>query len=68
MVCGVAAAVVVARSAALSGAASGVLAAVVAALGYAALARGARLLPTAYAAALFGVAAAVAVGRLHGSS
>ena len=67
-VCGVAAAVVVARSAALSGAAAGVLAAVVAALGYAALARGARLLPTAYAAALFGVAAAVAVGRLHGSS
>ena len=44
------------------------VAAVVAALGYAALARGARLLPTAYAAALFGVAAAVAVGRLHGSS
>ena len=41
---------------------------VAAALGYAALARGARLLPTAYAAALFGVAAAVAVGRLHGSS
>ena len=68
VVCGAAAAVVVARSAALSGAASGVLAAVVAALGYAALARGARLLPTAYAAALFGVAAAVAVGRLHGSS
>ena len=52
----------------LSGAASGVLAAVAAALGYAALARGARLLPTAYAAALFGAAAAVAVGRLHGSS
>jgi PTS system mannose-specific IID component len=66
--CGVAAAVVIARSAALSGAAAGVLAAAAAAAGYAALARGARLLPTAYAAALFGAAAAVAVGRLHGSS
>ncbi len=66
--CGIAAAVIVARSAALSGAVSGVLAAVAAAAGYAALARGARLLPTAYAAALFGAAAAVAVGRLHGSS
>ena len=66
--CGLAAAVVVARAAALSGPAAGVLAAVAAAAGYAALARGARLLPTAYAAALFGAAAAVAVGRLHGSS
>ena len=66
--CGVAAAVVVVRSAALSGAASGALAGAAAAGGYVALARGARLLPTAYAAALFGAAAAVAVGRLHGSS
>jgi PTS system mannose-specific IID component len=66
--CGVAAAVVIARSAALSGPAAGALAAAAAAAGYAALARGARLLPTAYAAALFGAAAAVAVGRLHGSS
>jgi mannose PTS system EIID component len=66
--CGVAAAVVIARSAALSGAAAGALAAAAAAAGYVALARGARLLPTAYAAALFGAAAAVAVGRLHGSS
>jgi PTS system mannose-specific IID component len=67
-VCGVAAAVVVARGAALSGGAAGVLAAVAAALGYAALARGARLLPTAYAAALFGAAAGAVVGHLHGSS
>ncbi|HEX9307418.1 MAG TPA: PTS system mannose/fructose/sorbose family transporter subunit IID [Anaeromyxobacter sp.] len=67
-ICGVAAAVVVARSAAASGAFSGALVAIAAALGYAALARGARLLPTAYAAALFGAAAAVVVGRLHGSS
>jgi PTS system mannose-specific IID component len=66
--CGVAAAVVIARSAAFSGAAAGALAAAAAAAGYVALARGARLLPTAYAAALFGAAAAVAVGRLHGSS
>jgi PTS system mannose-specific IID component len=66
--CGVAAAVVVARSAAASGVAAGALAAAAAALGYAALARGARLLPTAYVAALFGAAAAAVVGRLHGSS
>ena len=67
--CGIAAAIVVVRSAAaVSGAASGALAAIAAAAGYAALAHGARLLPTAYAAALFGAAAAVAVGRLHGSS
>jgi mannose PTS system EIID component len=66
--CGVAAAVIIARSAALSGVLAGALAAVAAVLGYAALARGARLLPTAYAAALFGAAAGVVVGRLHGSS
>jgi len=65
--CGVAAAVIVARSAALAGLAAGALAAVAAALGYAALARGARLLPTAYAAALFGAAAAAVVGSFHGS-
>jgi len=73
--CGVAAAVFVARSAtltsaspgALSGASAGVLAVVAAGLGYGALARGARLLPAAYAAALFGAAAAAVVGRLHGS-
>jgi PTS system mannose-specific IID component len=66
--CGVAAAVVVARSAASAGAGAGVLAAAAAVLGYAALARGARLLPTAYAAALFGAVAAAVVGRLQGSS
>lgn len=64
--CGVAAAVIVARSAAISGVPAGALAAAAAGLGYAALARGVPLLPTAYAAALFGAAAA-AVGRLHGS-
>jgi PTS system mannose-specific IID component len=66
--CGVAAAIVIARGAAVSGPAAGALAAAAAIAGYAALARGARLLPTAYAAALFGAAAAVVVGRLHGSS
>jgi PTS system mannose-specific IID component len=66
--CGVAAAVVVARSAASAGPAAGALAAATAGLGYAALARGARLLPTAYVAALVGAVAAAVVGRLQGSS
>jgi PTS system mannose-specific IID component len=68
VLCGVAAAVVVARSAALPGAASGALAALAAAAGYGALARGARLLPTAYAAAALGAVAAAVAGRIHGSS
>jgi PTS system mannose-specific IID component len=66
--CGAAAALVVGRSAAASGEAAGVFATVAAVLGYAALARGARLLPAAYVAALAGVGAALVVGRLHGSS
>ncbi len=66
--CGVAAAVIVGRSAALAGVVAGVVAALAATLGYAALASGARLLPTAYAAALLGAAAAAAFGRLHGGS
>jgi PTS system mannose-specific IID component len=71
--CGLAAAVFVVRSAAqpglpLPGLAAGALVALAAVLGYLALARGARLLPTAYAAALFGAAAALVVGRLGGSS
>jgi PTS system mannose-specific IID component len=65
--CGVAAAILAARGAALSGGAGGALAVVAAALGYAALARGARLLPTAYVAALAGAFAAALVGRFHGS-
>jgi PTS system mannose-specific IID component len=68
VLCGVAAAVIVARSAALAGLGAGLLVAAAGVLGYLALARGARLLPAAYAAALFGAAAAVAVGRLGGSS
>jgi PTS system mannose-specific IID component len=72
--CGVAAGIVVLRSAALDGGgaagafAAGAFAAVAAAAGYAALARGARLLPTAYVAALAGIGAAVVVGRLQGAS
>jgi PTS system mannose-specific IID component len=66
--CGAAAAIVVVRSAALQGGEAGIVAAAAAAGGYVALARGARLLPTAYAAVLAGVGAAVVVGRLHGSS
>jgi len=65
--CGVAAAIVVVRSAAPFGGAGGVIAAAAAALGYAALSRGARLLPAAYVVALAGAGAAVVVARLHGS-
>ncbi|WP_308197076.1 MULTISPECIES: PTS system mannose/fructose/sorbose family transporter subunit IID [Anaeromyxobacter] len=65
--CGVAAAIVVLRGAGAAGAAAGIVAALVAGTGYAALVRGARLLPTAYVAALAGIAVAVA-GHLHWSS
>ena len=66
-VCGVAAAAIIARSAALGGLSFGALAAASAVVGYAALSRGARLLPAAYAAALFGAAASAVVARLHRS-
>jgi PTS system mannose-specific IID component len=65
--CGLAAALVVSRGLALSGGTAGVLAFAGAAGGYAALARGARLLPTAYVAVLAGIGAALVAGRLHGS-
>lgn len=65
--CGLAAALTVARGAALSGPAAGALAFVAAAGGYAALARGARLLPTAYVAVIAGVGAAFVAARLHGN-
>ena len=64
--CGFAAALVVVRGAALSGTSAGVLAALAAALGYAALARGAGLLPTAYVAVIAGIGAALAAARLRG--
>jgi PTS system mannose-specific IID component len=65
--CGIAAAAVIAGAAVAGGPRAGVLAALAAVAGLAALTRGARLLPTAYAAALFGAAAAAVAGRLHGS-
>jgi PTS system mannose-specific IID component len=62
---GVAAAVFVVRSG-ISAPFAGALAALTAGLGYAALARGARLLPTAYVATLAGIGAALLFGHLHG--
>jgi mannose PTS system EIID component len=66
--CGVAAAVIAVRGAALAGAGAGLFVALAAAAGYAALSRGARLLPAAYAAALAGVGVAIVAGRIHGGS
>ena len=64
--CGLAAALTVARGAVLSGPAAGALAFLAAASGYAALARGARLLPTAYVAVIAGAGAALVASRVHG--
>jgi PTS system mannose-specific IID component len=66
--CGLAAAVVVVQGTALSGLGAGAAAAAAAVAGYLALARGAGLLPAAYAAALLAVGAAALVGRLQGGS
>jgi PTS system mannose-specific IID component len=66
--CGVAAAIVVLRSGGAEGAAAGIVVALAAIAGYAALSRGARLLPTAYVAALAGIGAAAVVGHFHWSS
>ena len=63
-VCGAAAAVVLVRGA--GGASAPLLAAVAAGAGYAALARGARLFPTAYLATLAGIGAAAVLGRIQG--
>lgn len=65
--CGVAGAIFVVRAGAAAGGAAAFLAVAAAAFGYAALARGARLLPAAYAAALAGAGAALLYGRLRGS-
>jgi PTS system mannose-specific IID component len=64
--CGLAAAAVVVRGAADEGLAAGAVAAVAAVAGYLALARGARLLPAAYVAALLAVGAAALAGRFQG--
>ncbi len=66
--CGIAGGLFLLRGAALAGPAAAALIALVAALGWAALARGARLLPTAYVATLAGVGAALLLGHLQGSS
>jgi len=66
--CGCAAAVVALRAGAGGGAPALAVAALAAAAGYAALARGARLLPTAYVAALAGICAAAVAGHFHWSS
>jgi PTS system mannose-specific IID component len=62
--CGVAAALVVLMGARAAGALPALLAVVAAAGGYVALARGARLLPVAYAAILAGAGTALAAARL----
>jgi PTS system mannose-specific IID component len=64
--CGLGAAAVVLRAAADEGLAAGVFAALAAVAGYLALARGARLLPAAYVAALLAVGAAALAGRFQG--
>ncbi|HUL58631.1 MAG TPA: PTS system mannose/fructose/sorbose family transporter subunit IID [Anaeromyxobacteraceae bacterium] len=64
--CGFAAAAVLVRGDVAGGAGAAALAGIAAGAGYVALARGARLLPTAYVATLAGVAAAALAGRIHG--
>jgi PTS system mannose-specific IID component len=67
-VCGAAAGVALLQGMDAGGAPAAALAALAAGLGYAALARGARLLPTAYVATIAGVFVALALGRIHGGS
>ncbi len=66
--CGASAAVFVLRAGVVSGPFAAALVALAAGAGYAARARGARLLPTAYVATLMGFGAALLLGHLHGSS
>ncbi len=63
---GFSAAIGVSRGATGSGGATAAVALVAAVLGYAALSRGARLLPVAYAAIALGAGTALAAARLHG--
>jgi PTS system mannose-specific IID component len=65
--CGLSAAVVAARADLLMRASAVLVAVSVAGVGYLALARGARLLPSVYAAILAGAGAALVAGRFHGS-
>jgi len=66
-VCGLSAAAVAVRADLLVRSGAVPVAVLAAALGYVALARGARLLPALYAAILAGAGVAVAAGHLHGS-
>ncbi|HYG66603.1 MAG TPA: PTS system mannose/fructose/sorbose family transporter subunit IID, partial [Anaeromyxobacteraceae bacterium] len=68
VLCGLAIAIVVFRAAEDLGVEAGVLAAAAAAAGHVALARGGRLLPLAYAAALVVIGVAFAAGQLNGGS
>jgi PTS system mannose-specific IID component len=65
-VCGVAAALFALRGGLQGGPPAILVAALAATLGYAALARGARLLPTAYVATLAGIGAAAVAAHIHG--
>jgi PTS system mannose-specific IID component len=65
--CGLSAAAIAARADLLMRAGAVLVAVLAAGLGYLALARGARLLPTIYAAILAGTGAALAASRFHGS-
>ena len=65
--CGLCAAVVAIRAAALPRPSGVLVAALAATLGYAALSRGARLLPTTYAAIMAGIGVALVAGRFRGS-
>jgi mannose PTS system EIID component len=66
--CGASAAIFLFHAGAVSGSGAAGLAALAAGVGYVALARGARLLPTAYVATLMGIGAALLLGHLHGSN
>ena len=64
---GIVIAVVAIRAAALPRPSGVLVAALAATLGYAALSRGARLLPTTYAAIMAGIGVALVAGRFRGS-
>jgi PTS system mannose-specific IID component len=68
VLCGLAAALLLLQGAALAGLPTAALGALAAGLGFLALSRGAKLLPTAYVATLAGIGVALVVGRFHWSS
>jgi mannose PTS system EIID component len=66
--CGAAAAAVALQGGAVVGPPAAVLSVLAATVGYLALSRGAKLLPTAYLATLAGIGAALLIGHWHGSN